>query len=75
MKRENGAILSADARRTVFFLFIPLLDFVNQKYGISDVLSDQIRRAKPDLKELKKAADALWKDPTILDEYIIERKE
>jgi hypothetical protein len=48
---------------------------VNQKYGISDVLSDQIRRAKPDLKELKKAADALWKDPTIIDEYIIERKE
>lgn len=75
MKRENGAILSVDARRTFFFLFIPLLDFVNRKYGISDVLSDQIRRAKPDLKELKKAADALWKDPTIIDEYIIERKE
>ena len=70
MKKENGAFLSPESGRTFFGLFLPLLDFVNQTYEVSDVLYHQVRRGHPDTRELKKAADALWKDPGIINEFI-----
>ena len=70
MKKENGAFLSPEAGSTFFGLFLPLLDFVNQTYEVSDVLYDQVRRGHPDTRELKKAADVLWEDPGIINEFI-----
>ena len=70
MKKENNTVLSAEAGNTFFGLFLPLLDFVNQTYEVSDVLYDQVRRGRPDTRELKKAADVLWKDPGIINEFI-----
>lgn len=70
MKKENGAFLSPEAGSTFFGLFLPLLDFVNQTYKVSDVLYDQVRRGRPDTRELKKTADVLWEDPGIINEFI-----
>ena len=75
MKKENGAFLSPEAGNTFFGLFLPLLDFVNQTYGVSDVLYDQVRRGHPDTRELKKAADALWEAPGTINDFIKEVEE
>ena len=34
------------------------------------MLYDRVRRGHPDTRELKKAADALWEDPGIINEFI-----
>lgn len=75
MKKENGAFLSPEAGNTFFGLFLPLLDFVNQTYEVSDVLYDQVRRGHPDTRELKKAADVLWEAPGTINEFIKEVEE
>ena len=57
MSNTNKATLSSEDRRTFFRLFIPLLDFTNQKYEINEYLSEDLRMGRPDTQELKEVAD------------------
>ena len=70
MKNINKATLSPEDRKTFFRLFIPLLDFTNQKYEINEYLSEDLRMGRPDTQELKEVADVLWANPETIDEYI-----
>ena len=70
MKNINKATLSLEDRKTFFRLFIPLLDFTNQKYEINEYLSEDLRMGRPDTQELKEVADVLWANPETIDEYI-----
>lgn len=70
MKNIIKATLSTEDRKTFFRLFIPLLDFTNQKYEINEYLSEDLRMGRPDTQELKEVADVLWANPETIDEYI-----
>ena len=70
MSNTNKATLSLEDRKTFFRLFIPLLDFTNQKYEIHEYLSEDLRMGRPDTQELKEVADVLWANPETIDEYI-----
>ena len=70
MSNTNKATLSPEDRKTFFRLFIPLLDFTNQKYEIHEYLSEDLRMGRPDTQELKEVADVLWANPETIDEYI-----
>lgn len=71
MKYINKATLSPEDRKTFFRLFIPLLDFTNQKYEINEYLSEDLHMGRPDTQELKEVADVLWANPETIDEYIV----
>ena len=49
MRTKESAILSEEDSKTFFRLFIPLLAAVNQAYGISDDLDEQLRAVVPAL--------------------------
>ena len=70
MSNTNKATLSPEDRKTFFRLFIPLLDFTNQKYEISECLIDDLRMGCPDKEDLKEVADVLWANTEAIDEYI-----
>ena len=70
MSNTNKATLSPEDRKTFFRLFIPLLDFTNQKYEINAYLSEDMRRGHPDMQDLKEVAAVLWANPETIDEYI-----
>ena len=59
MRKGTGATLSVEARKTFFRPFLPLLDFVNQKYEVSDVLFEQLRIGQPDMGGTKKGCGCL----------------
>ena len=75
MGNTNKATLSMEDRKTFFRLFIPLLDFTNQKYEIDEYLSDDIRMGHPNTQVLKEVADVLWANPETIDEYIEATEE
>lgn len=70
MSNTNKATLSPEDRKTFFRLFIPLLDFTNQKYEINEYLSEDMRRGHPDIQDLKEVAVVLWANLETIDEYI-----
>ena len=75
MRTKECAILSEEDSSTFFRLFIPLLSAVNQAYGISDDLDEQLRAGRPSIVELGEVAKALWEDTGFLDEYIAQYSE
>ena len=75
MRTKESAILSEEDSSTFFRLFIPLLSAVNQAYGISDDLDEQLRAGRPSIVELGEVAKALWEDTGFLDEYIAQYSE
>lgn len=75
MRNINKATLSPEDRKTFFRLFIPLLDFTNQKYEINEYLSEDLRMGHPDTQDLKEVADVLWANTETIDEYIEATEE
>ena len=75
MSTTNKATLSAEDRKTFFQLFIPLLQFTNQKYEINEYLDEDLRAGHPDLEDLKEVADVLWQHTDTIDEFIEANKD
>ena len=75
MSNVSKATLSAEDRRTFFRLFIPLLQFTNQKFEINKYLDEDLRAGHPDLEDLKEVADVLWQNTDTIDEFIIANEE
>ncbi len=59
--------LSQEDARLFYKLWLPLLDFVNGKYRVSNKL--KIAKGM-DPTEVKKVANKLWSDVTIIDDYL-----
>ena len=70
MNNTNNAVLSAVDSRTFFRLFIPLLQFTNQKFEINEYLDEDLRAGHPDLEDLKENADILWQNTDTIDKFI-----
>lgn len=64
------AVLLPEDRETFFRLFIPLLDFANRTFGVSEELDKQLHMGCPNLAELKNVADVIWENTDIINEYI-----
>lgn len=75
MSNVSKATLSAEDRRTFFRLFIPLLQFTNQKFEINKYLDEDLRAGHPDLEDLKEVADVLWQHTDTIDEFIEANEE
>ena len=65
MSNVSKATLSAEDRRIFFRLFIPLLQFTNQKYEINEYLDEDLRSGHPYIEDLKEVADVLWQNTDI----------
>ncbi|MBQ9246969.1 MAG: hypothetical protein IJ171_00095, partial [Ruminococcus sp.] len=67
MSNVSKATLSAENRRIFFRLFIPLLQFTNQKYEINEYLDEDLRSGHPYIEDLKEVADVLWQNTDTID--------
>ena len=70
MNNISKATLSAGDRKTFFRLFIPLLQFTNQKFEINEYLDEDLRAGHPDSEDLKEISDILWQNTDTIDEFI-----
>ena len=71
MNNTSKATLSTEDRKTFFRLFMPLIDYTNQVFGVSELLNKQLRYGRPSHHELKMVADVIWENTNIIDEYIV----
>ena len=67
--------LSQEDGQLYYKLWLPLLDYVNGKYQVSSQLKNIATAKVLDPEEVKKVANTLWSDETIIDEYLKEREE
>ena len=67
--------LSQEDGQLYYRLWLPLLDYVNGKYQVSRQLKNIATAKVLDPEEVKKVANTLWSDETIIDEYLKEREE
>ena len=62
--------LSQEDGQLYYSLWLPLLDYVNGKYQVSSQLKNIAAAQVLDPEEVKKVANMLWSDETIIDEYL-----
>ena len=67
-------ILSAEDGKLYYELWLPLLDFVNKKYGVNKKLKKIAGAKSLNPTEVKEVADKLWDDVSVIDEYLLECK-
>ena len=60
--------LSQEDGQLYYRLWLPLLDFVNRKYRTSSKLKGITEKKGLDPAEVKKVADRLWSDVTVIDD-------
>ena len=68
----SGNILSTEDSDLFFELFYPLINYTNEKLHVNN-LTDIKRDAVSDTRALKEITDALWKNPSLIDDYLRER--
>lgn len=64
--------LSQEDGQLYYKLWLPLLDFVNRKYHVNRKLKSITTATELDPEEVKKVANKLWSDVTIIDDYLKE---
>lgn len=64
LSQENGQLF--------YELWMPLLDFVNKKYRVSNSLENIAAPKGLEPKEVKKVANTLWSNISIIDDYLKE---
>jgi len=67
--------LSQEDGQLYYKLWLPLLDFVNQKYHINEELENMATAKGLNPVEVKEVADKLWSDVGIIDLYLEEHPE
>ena len=67
--------LSQEDGQLYYSLWLPLLDYVNGKYQVSSQLKNIAAAQVLDPEEVKKVANMLWSDETIIDEYLKENDD
>ena len=64
--------LSPEDGQLYYKLWLPLLEYVNEKYHVTSELKDIPTAKRMDPAEVRKVADKLWSDVTIIDDYLKE---
>ena len=67
--------LSREDGQLYYKLWLPMLDFVNRKYRINRKLKSIATAKELDPAEVKKIANKLWSDVTIIDDYLNENPD
>lgn len=67
--------LSKEDGQLYYRLWLPLLDYVNNKYKVNKKLSNMAESKDLDPGEVKQVADRLWDDVTVIDEYLLKRND
>lgn len=62
--------LSEDNGKRFYNLWLPLLDYVNEKRGVNSRLRDIRLSDYLDPAEVKEVSDVLWADVSLIDEYL-----
>ncbi len=62
--------LSVEDGKLYYKLWLPLLDFVNEKYGVNKELGQIAGAEGLDANKVKEVADKLWDDVSVIDEYL-----
>ena len=64
--------LSQEDGRLYYKLWLPLLDYVNEKYHVNSKLKNIATAKELNPDDVKKVANKLWSDVTIIDDYLKE---
>ena len=64
--------LSQEDGQLYYKLWLPLLDYVNKKYRVNRKLKSIATAKELDPAEVKKVADKLWSNVSVIDEYLKE---
>ena len=67
--------LSDEDAKLFYRLWLPLLDYVNEKRGINSNLRDISLSEHLNPIEVKEIADVLWEDVSLIDEYLSGRQD
>ena len=67
--------LSREDGQLYYKLWLPMLDFVNRKYRINRKLKSIVTAKELDPADVKKIANKLWSDVTIIDDYLNENSD
>ena len=62
--------LSDNDGKRFYDLWLPLLDYVNEKRGVNSTLRDIRLSDYLDPNEVKEVSDVLWSDVSLIDEYL-----
>lgn len=65
--------LSEKDGQLFYKLWLPLLDYVNEKYAVNKKLKNMAGAKSLDPAEVKQIADKLWSDVSLIDQYLSER--
>lgn len=67
--------LSQEDGQLFYQLWLPLLDYVNERYHVCKDLKDMAAAKSLDPAEVKKVADKLWEHVDVIDSYLAERPD
>lgn len=67
--------LSEDDGKRFYDLWLPLLDYVNEKRGVNSRLRDIHLADYLDPNEVKEVSDVLWANVDLIDEYLTDVKD
>ena len=67
--------LSREDGQLYYKLWLPMLDFVNRKYRINRKLKNIATAKELDPADVKKIANKLWSDVTIIDDYLKKNED
>ena len=68
-------VLSKEDSDLFYELWMPLLQFVNQKYQVVPELADMVNGGPMDVSLIKLVVDRLWEERELIDEYLESNKE
>ena len=74
-KNKSYRTLSEKDGKLFYELWLPLLDYVNQKYKVNKSLGKMAGAPLLDPAEVKKVADRLWATPNVIDNYLAQHSE
>ena len=64
--------LSEEDGKLYYKLWLPLLDYVNKKYGIRKDVKEMANAASLNPEDVKAVANKMYGDVTVIDEYLTE---
>lgn len=67
--------LSSDDGKLYYQLWLPLLDYVNQKYGVNKKVNNMAGAKRLEPAEVKEISDRLVDDLSVIDEYLMNNQQ
>ena len=66
--------LSEKDGQLFYKLWLPLLDYVNEKCKVNKNVKDMANAKSLDPQEVKEIANVLWDDISLIDQYLIDQR-